>query len=390
MTVRIGVEEEFHVLDVETGELVPRAGTVLHDLPEKRFTTELLQSAVETNSDVHTTLDGLLADLSRSRSDLRDAASRHGLAVAAAGTVPFLPGGAPRVTADARYLRMVGEYGRLAQEQLICGLHVHAEVPDRDTAVRMMCLIAPWIPALLALSASSPFWDGADTGYASWRTMVWQRWPTAGPIGCYPDAAAYDAAVTELIDSGVVGDPGMIYYDLRPSDHHPTLELRVCDASPRVETSVLIAALFRALVMRAGTRLADGPVPRCRGRHEWLRAATWRAARSGLEGDLIDPVSRRPAPAARVIRTMLTRLRAELEACGDWETVRELADKALADGSAAHRIRQVTAREDLLAGVDELVALTAGTQRHRRRPPARVLSMVPGGLHRGHVEAVGG
>ncbi|MGA5169224.1 MULTISPECIES: carboxylate-amine ligase [Streptomyces] len=390
MTVRIGVEEEFHVLDVETGELVPRAETVLRGLPEKRFTAELLQSAVETNSDVHTTLDGLLADLRRARGDLRDAASRHGLAVVAAGTVPFLPEGAARVTPDSRYRRMVGEYGLVAQEQSICGLHVHAEVPERDTAVRMMCLIAPWIPALLALSASSPFWKGADTGYASWRTMVWQRWPTSGPVGCYPDARAYQAAVTELIDSGVVSDPGMIYYDLRPSDHQPTLELRVCDAAPRAETSVLIAALFRALVMRAGARLANEPVPRCPGRHEWLRAATWRAARSGLEGDLIDPVSRRPAPAARVIRTMLTRLRAELEACGDWETVSDLTDRALVEGSAAHRIRQVAAGEDLLAAIDELAVLTGGGERSRRRPAAHALSGAPAALHRGHVEPIGG
>ncbi|MGI5478844.1 carboxylate-amine ligase [Streptomyces lavendofoliae] len=390
MTVRIGVEEEFHVLDVETGEPVPRAGSVLHGLPEKRYTTELLQCAVETNSDVHTTLDGLLADLNRSRGDLRDAAARHGLAVVAAGTVPFLPEGGPSVTPSSRYRHMVSEYGQVAQEQLICGLHVHAEVPDRDTAVRMMCLIAPWIPALLALSASSPFWNAADTGYASWRTMVWQRWPTAGPVGCYPDAAAYDAAVTELIDSGVVSDPGMIYYDLRPSDHQPTLELRVCDACPEAETAVMITGLFRAMVTWAEARLANEPRPRCRGRHEWLRAATWRAARSGLEGDLIDPVSRRPAPAARVIRTMLTRLRPELEACGDWETVSELAERALANGSAAHRIRQVAARDDLLACVDEMVGLTGGAEGRRRPPTPPLMSVVRSGLKRGDVEPIGG
>ncbi|MFJ8588385.1 glutamate--cysteine ligase [Streptomyces sp. NPDC093595] len=390
MTVRVGVEEEFHVLDVETGELVPRAGTVLRGLPQKRFTTELLQSAVETNSEVHATLDGLLADLSRSRSDLQDAASRHGLAVVAAGTVPYLHESAARVTPGGRYRRMVSDYGRVAEEQLICGMHVHADVPDRDTAVRMMCLIGPWIPALLAISASSPFWNGSDTGYASWRTMLWQRWPTAGPAGCFPDAAAYDAAVTELIDSGVVNDPGMIYYDLRPSDHQPTLELRVCDSVPRAETAVLIAALFRALVMRAGARLANEPAPRCRGRHEWLRAATWRAARSGLEGDLIDPVSRRPAPAPRVIRTMLTRLRAELEACGDWPTVLELADRALAEGSAAHRMRRTAAEEDPLACVDELIALTAGAGRPGSRRTAPLLPVARADLHRGQVEAIGG
>ncbi|MFF9632122.1 carboxylate-amine ligase [Streptomyces fradiae] len=360
MTLAVGVEEEFHVLEVETGMLVPRAGDVLQGLPKGRFTTELLQSIVESNSGVHTTMDSLWADLTRSRARLGGSAAGSGLAVVAAGTVPLTDGEAGRVTPDRRYRHMVSEYRRIADEQLICGTHVHVDVPDRDTAVRMMCMISPWAPVLLALSASSPFWAGADTGYASWRTMLWQRWPTAGPAGCFADAAAYDAAVNELIASGVVTDPGMIYYDLRPSDHQPTLELRVCDSSPNAETVVLVAAVFRALVMRATARLAAGGASKCDGRHEWLRAATWRAARSGLEGDLIDPVSRRPAPAARVVRTMLARLRPELEACGDWQTVRELTEKALADGSPAHRLRRVAAREDLLACVDELIALTRG------------------------------
>lgn len=389
MTLAVGVEEEFHVLEVETGKLVPRAGDVLQGLPKGRFTTELLQSIVESNSDVHTTLDALWADLIQSRARLGGSAAGHGLAVVAAGTVPLADSGADRVTPDRRYRHMVSEYRRIADEQLICGTHVHVDVPDRDTAVRAMCMISPWAPVLLALSASSPFWAGADTGYASWRTMLWQRWPTAGPAGCFPDAAGYDTAVSELIASGVVTDPGMIYYDLRPSDHQPTLELRVCDSSPSAETVVLIAAIFRALVMRATARVAAGGAPQCDGRHEWLRAATWRAARSGLEGDLVDPVSRRPAPAARVVRTMLTRLRPELEECGDWATVRELTEKAIADGSAAYRLRRTAAGEDLLACVDELIALTRGPGGRADLAQTVVRSPRPG-LRRGSVEPIGG
>lgn len=389
MALAVGVEEEFHVLEVETGMLVPRAGDVLQGLPKRRFTTELLQSIVESNSDVHTTMDALWADLIQSRARLGGSAAGNGLAVVAAGTVPFAGSGAGRVTPDRRYRHMVSEYRRIADEQLICGTHVHVDVPDRDTAVRMMCMISPWAPVLLALSASSPFWAGSDTGYASWRTMLWQRWPTAGPAACFPDAAAYDAAVSDLIASGVVTDPGMIYYDLRPSDHQPTLELRVCDSSPSAETVVLIAAVFRALVMRATARLATGGSPRCDGRHEWLRAATWRAARSGLEGDLIDPVSHRPAPAARVVRTMLARLRPELEECGDWATVRDLAEKALTDGSAAHRLRRTAAGEDMLACVDELIALTRGPGGRPDRVQTAVRTARPG-LRRGPVEPIGG
>ncbi|WP_281156402.1 YbdK family carboxylate-amine ligase, partial [Streptomyces sp. HYC2] len=345
MTLRIGAEEEFHVLDVESGRLVPRARAVLDRLRGPGFTTELQQSVVEANSAVHDTLDALLADLARSRRLLDTAASSLGLVTVAAGTVPLARVSSGNITAGSRFRHMADEYRRVADEQLICSAQVHVDIPDRDTAVRTMCLVAPWLPPLLALSASSPFWLGADTGYASWRTMLWQRWPTAGPPGCYADAAAYDAALEELIRSGVIGDAGMIYHDVRPSAHQRTLELRICDACPRVETVVLVAGLFRALVRDACDRLARGDGGRCDGHHEWLRAATWRAARSGLEGALVDPVTRGAAPAPEVLRGMAARLRPALEASGDWEAVHELLTRALACGSAAHRLRRVAGDE---------------------------------------------
>lgn len=376
MTVRIGAEEEFHVVDVESGRLVPRADTLLGKLGGDGFSRELQQSAVESNSQVHDTLDDLFADLSGTRRRLDAAASSLGLAVVAAGTVPLARLTPRDVTADARFRRMADDYRRVADEQLICSAQVHVDVPDRDTAVRAMCLVSPWLPPLLALSASSPFWLGSDTGYASWRTMLWQRWPTAGPAGCYRSAADYDAAVTELIGSGVISDAGMLYHDVRPSAHQNTLEMRICDACPRAETVVLVAGLFRALVRDARERLERGSGPRCDGHHEWLRAATWRAARSGLEGTLVDPGTRRGAPAPVVLRGMLHRLRPALEASGDFATVRTLLEEALATGSAAHRLRRAAHDEDLLAGIDMLAAETRGDRlapdasRRRHRGPA--------------------
>ncbi|MFF3500522.1 glutamate--cysteine ligase [Streptomyces sp. NPDC003247] len=377
MTVRIGVEEEFHLVEVETGLLVPRADTVLEGLSAQTFTTELQQTTVESNSGVHATLDDLYDDVTGTRRQLDTAASANGLAVVAAGTVPLARPEAIHPTAGLRYRHMVDEYRKVADEQLICGAHVHVDVPDRDTAVRIMCEVSPWLHALLALSASSPFWLGADTGYASWRTMLWQRWPTAGPVGCFADAAAYDAAVRQLIDSGVISDTGMIYYDIRPSAHQRTLELRICDSCPRAETVVLVAALFRALVTDAGQRLEGPGAPRCEGRHEWLRAATWRAARSGLEGSLVDPVTRHEASAAHVVRGLLARVRPALEAAGDWQTVQALTEKALSDGSAAHRLRRTAAEEDLLACTDLAIAETRGDNGRRRRPAPAPNGRVP-------------
>ncbi|MDL5204599.1 glutamate--cysteine ligase [Streptomyces sp. ALI-76-A] len=395
MTVRVGVEEEFHVLDADSGLLAPRAGALLGRLNTSGFTTELQQSAVEWNSRVHATLDSLHTDVTGARRLLDAAASRLGLAVVAAGTVPYARVASGEATADPRYQHMADEYRRVADEHLVCSAQFHVDVPDRDTAVRIMCAVSPWLPPLLALSASSPFWLGADTGYASWRTMLWQRWPTSGPAGCFAGAADYDATVTDLVRSGAISDPGMIYYDIRPSAHQRTLELRLCDACPRAETVVLVAGLFRALVEDARMRLEQPGGRSCDGRHEWIRAAVWRAARAGLEGSLVDPVTRCPAPAATVLRGMLGRLRPTLEALGDWDTVRALTEEALARGSAAHRLRGVAERDGLLAGVRELVAETRGERRQRpaaapRRPVASAGGAPPGALAPGPVEIVGG
>ncbi|MGV9421991.1 carboxylate-amine ligase [Streptomyces sp. NPDC003674] len=370
MTPRLGAEEEFHVLDVESGRLVPRAAELIGRLGRPGFTTEMQRSVVESNSAVHDTLEELYTDLASARLRLDSAAAGAGLAVVAAGTVPLARVRPLDVTADARYRHMADDYRRVADEQLICSAQVHVDVPDRDTAVRAMCLVSPWLPPLLALTASSPFWLGSDTGYASWRTMLWQRWPTAGPAGCHRDAADYDRALAELIGSGVISDAGMVYHDVRPSAHQRTLELRICDACPRTETVVLVAGLFRALVREACERLAQADGPLCDGRHDWLRAASWRAARSGLEGQLVDPATRRAAPARTVLTGMLARLRPALEASGDWDTVHALLEEALAHGSPAHRLRRAVRAGGLLAGVDTLIAETRG-ERPGGRPAER-------------------
>jgi carboxylate-amine ligase len=171
----------------------------------------------------------------------------------------------------------------------------------------------------------------------------------------------------------------MIYHDIRPSAHQQTLELRICDACPRPETVVLVAGLYRALVTEARERLEAADAPGCDGRHEWLRAASWRAARSGLEGVLIDPETRHEAPAAQVVRRLLARVRPALEAAGDWPTVRDLAERALVTGSAAHRMRRTAEAEDLLACTDRAIAETRGAAHPRRRSAASARHLTSAG-----------
>ena len=172
--------------------------------------------------------------------------------------MPLRADGDPSVTPTSRYRRMLDEYQLLAREQLICGAQVHVGVSDRDLAVAVTRRVQPWLPVLLALSASSPYWMGQDSGYASVRSLVWQRWPTAGDPGEVTSAADHEALVAELIASETITDPAMIYFDVRPSAHVPTVELRVTDANPDVETIVLLTGLFRALVRREVAALRAG------------------------------------------------------------------------------------------------------------------------------------
>ncbi|MEU4576697.1 glutamate--cysteine ligase [Nonomuraea sp. ATR24] len=351
--IAVGVEEEFHIVDTRTRQLVSRSVLLLDMLPDDRFTEELQRSTVEANSRPCHALEDLARDLGAMRRTAIAAAEEVGLGIVAAGSVPLADLDQMKISPEARYERMLDDYQVLTREQLICGTQVHAELADRDLAIAVAHRLAPWLPPLLALSASSPYWLGADTGYASYRTLVWERWPTTGPMARFGSAAEYEEMLAELIRSGVISDAGMIYYDIRPSAHVPTVELRICDSCPRIDDIVLIAGLFRALVARELAEIGDDPdreVPL-----DPVRAARWQAARSGLEGELVDPVEGVPAPAADVVTRLVAALRPHLEAAGDWELVSALAADALGRGGSAQRQRRAFARRGSHADVVDLL-----------------------------------
>ncbi|CCW09616.1 carboxylate--amine ligase/circularly permuted type 2 ATP-grasp protein [Rhodococcus aetherivorans] len=361
---KLGVEEEFHLIDAKTRRLTPRAPELLARLPGDVYVEELQRCVVEVNSGVFPDLAGLRADLVHRRSVLVDTAAELGLGIAAAGAVPLAVPAEMQVTETPRYRRMLADYQLLAREQLICGTQVHVDIPDRDEAVQVANRVAPFLPIFLALSASSPFWaDGTDTGYASVRNLVWIRWPSTGPAAPVSSAAEYDKLIADLVSTGVITDPGMVYFDLRPSDRYPTLELRVCDSCPSVDTITLIAGLFRALVDREVTDLRAG-VPGLDVSPTLVRAAMWRASRSGLEGPLVDVQSATPRPAREIVDGLIRSLRPQLEGNDDWALVSELAETALQVGSSAARQRRVLRRRGRLTDVvDLLLDETAGRVR---------------------------
>ncbi|GIM91806.1 carboxylate--amine ligase/circularly permuted type 2 ATP-grasp protein [Paractinoplanes toevensis] len=351
----LGVEEELHVVDLATRELVPRAPEVLARLDPEHFSAELHRSVVETNTPVASTLDDLREGIVERRRAAIAVAESLGLGLAATGTVPLVDLESLPVTPTSRYRRMLDDYQLLAREQLICGAQVHVGVPDRDEAVAVAQRVTPVLPVLLAISASSPYWMGEDSGYASTRSLVWMRWPTAGDPGVLNSAAEHDALVNDLITSGTITDPKMVYFDVRPSAHLPTVELRVTDSSPDADTVVLLAGLFRALVLRARDEHRAGrPLPP--NRAPLHRAAMWRAARSGLEGELLDlPRSPAPVPAAAAVERLVGELRPQLEELGDWEQVFDLSVRTLSRGSSAARQRRAMARRGRISDVVDLV-----------------------------------
>jgi carboxylate-amine ligase len=240
----------------------------------------------------------------------------------------------PTVVDKSRYRRMAEAFGLTAQEQLTCGCHVHVEIGSGDEGVAVLDRAGPWLAVLLALSANSPFWQGVDSCYASFRYQAWGRWPSSGPTGPFGSEQAYRQTVRQMVRTGTVLDEGMVYFDARLSERYPTVEIRIADVCLRAEDSVLIAGLARALVeteARAsrGGRPAPGPRP------ELLRLAAWRASRSGLDDVLLSPVTGLPEPAAAVANMLLDHCREALADAGDTDAVAELLAALLARGNGA-------------------------------------------------------
>jgi glutamate---cysteine ligase / carboxylate-amine ligase len=323
---------------------------------------ELYRQQIELASEPAETLDELAASLRRARAAVQEAAAAAGALAVAVPTPVVEPAASarPRTTANDRYHRIVDEYGETARDALVCGMHVHVEVEDPAEAVAVTDRVRPWLPVLLAVSANSPYWQGRDTGYASWRSQVWSRWPTGGPREPLGDADGYAATARLLKDWGAALDDGMLYFDVRPAKALPTVELRVADVCTDPEDTLLVAALSRGLVETVARERADG-VPADEWRTDLLRAAHWRASRYGMAGTLVDPLRRELAPAAEVVRALVDHTAEALADAGDDGRVDQLLSRLLARGTGATRQRATLERSgDLREVVADLARRTSG------------------------------
>ncbi|MFE0603011.1 glutamate--cysteine ligase [Streptomyces sp. NPDC058892] len=349
----VGVEEEFLLVDARTLRVVPAAPLVLATaagLPGEMH-PEGTRYQVEISTPVADSAASLRAELVALRRTLGQAARAHGCRLLAAPSPVVAVEGPLHLTDDEpRQREQHRRFGALTDTLVSCGRHIHIGTLDVDTAVAVSNRIRPWLPTMIALAANSPFWGGRDTGHSSWRAMAWSGWPSAGPPPHFTSTAHFRRSVQTLLGSGAALDTKMVYWDLRPSGHWPTLEFRAPDMSPSVDTAVLQAELARALVSTALRETAERR-PEPAARDDVLRLARWRAAHDGLEGFGLDPYTGTELPAADLAEALLDLVAPELASAGDLDHAAKTLAGLLRDGSGAHRQRAAYARRQDLTDV---------------------------------------
>ncbi|MEO0994522.1 MAG: carboxylate-amine ligase [Pseudomonadota bacterium] len=366
-SLTIGIEEEYLVVDCESRDLVREPNREfladLSDAMGEQVTGEYLQCQVEVGTRPHGSVAAAAVDLAGLRRGVARVAAAHGYAPIAASTHPFAKWREQTHTRKPRYDALHDDLGHTVRRMLICGCHVHIGIDDPELRIDLMNQVAYFLPHLLALSASSPFWEGEDTKLASYRLTVFDALPRTGLPDKLESFAEYRRMVDHLIAAGCIEDATKIWWDIRPSDKFPTIEQRVTDVCSRMEDVVTIAAIYQALLAYL-FRL------RARNQRWRLYPATllgenrWRAQRYGVEGRLVDHGRAMLTPFADLIEELLDLVQADAEALG---CQRELlhARRIAAEGTSAtrQRARYAQARaegadapEALRAVVDGLIA----------------------------------
>ena len=356
---------ELHLVDAATGELVSASNDILAEMgadhpggEHPKAKHELFQSTVEIITGVCDTPTQAGDDLRGTLAELRAAAERRGLTLVSAGTHPLGMAREQVVSPHQRYLDLIEDLQWPARRMLICGMHVHVGVPDGARAIRVIGELMRHHPLFLALSSSSPYFEGEDSGLASARTKVFEGLPTAGLPPPLADWGDFESFMSTLIESGCIRSIREVWWDIRPHPDFGTVEFRMCDATPTVRETIALAALAQTLVASAIRQIDDGtlpPPPR-----EWtIRENRWLASRYGIEADLIVEHPDSGHPERRPVRELVTELLADLyPVASELGTLDQLADLEvmLAAGSGAQRQRRVVEAGGTLADVVQHLA----------------------------------
>ncbi len=366
----VGVEEEYLLVDLETRALIVDPPQSLIGECEERIggqvTSELLRSQIEVGTRVCHSVQEARDDLARLRRGIIDVAARHGLAPIAASTHPFSRWSEQKQTQKERYDSLTAEMQAAARRLVICGMHVHVGISDEELRIDLMNQLSYFLPHLLALSCSSPFWDGRDTGLKSYRLTVFDALPRTGIPERFQSFAEYQRHVDVLINAGLIEDTTRIWWDLRPSGRFPTLETRIMDACTRLEDAIALSSLLVSIIrMLYRLRVAN---------QRWriytsmlIRENRWRAMRYSFDEGLIDMALGRVVPFRELLEQLLGLTAEDAEALGCTAEVASLRN-ILERGTSAHRQLAAYAEarangadheESLKAVVDLLIADTA-------------------------------
>lgn len=366
----IGMEEEFFVFDAVTRRAVQRVDKNFFKAARERLgdrvMTEMLQSQIEVATPPCTTAAEARAHLANYRRVLGEAARDHGLGIAAMGTFPLAFWPEQQMTPKSRYGEIMDDLQMIGHRNMLCGMHVHVEVPDLDTRINLIMRLTPYLPLLLALSTSSPFWQGELTGLVGYRLAAYDELPRTGLPELFRTNEDYDEFVDALVGANIIPDASYIWWALRPSLPNPTIELRVADSCTRLDDAVAIAALFRCLV-----RALDRDRDRNAGFDRVGRAITeenkWHAQRYGIAATFVDPFSRDPLDIRDWLDQVLALVAEDIDALGCAGEIRRLGKIVDGGTSASEQVNlfaksRAAGRERLTAIHDVIDWAAAETQ----------------------------
>jgi carboxylate-amine ligase len=356
----LGIEEEFQIIDPETRELRSHIEQIMEDgkmILRERVKAEMHQSVVEVGTDICRDVADARAAVTDLRSNLWRLAQKRGLTIAASGTHPFSHWMDQKISKGDRYKILVEDMQQIARANLIFGLHVHVGIPDRETAIQVMNMARYFLPHLFALSTNSPFWNGRNTGFKSYRVKVFERFPRTGIPDAFESLAEYNDYLALLVKTRCIDNAKKIWWDIRLHPFFDTIEFRVCDIPMRIEETIALAGLMQALVAKLHKLLKQNMSWRMY-RRRLLDENRWRASRYGISGKLIDFGKQEEVDTPALILELLEFVDREIDEFGSRKEV-SYVHEILKNGTGADRQLAVWERtRDVRAVVDYIVSET--------------------------------
>ena len=356
----LGIEEEFQIVDPKTRELRSHVSEFLEEgkmILGEQIKPEMIQSMIEVGTGICKNIQEARVDITRLRSIISGLAGKTGLAIVAASTHPFSHWEDQKIYDDERYSLLVQELQNVARSLLIFGLHVHVGVADLDRRIHIMNAARYFLPHVLALTTSSPFWVGHNTGLKSYRSEVFKQFPRTDIPDHFDSYSSFQRYVDLLVKTGCINDGKKIWWDLRPHPVFPTLEFRICDIPTRVDDTVAIAALFQAIVAKL-TKLIDKNLGFRLYRRMLIQENKWRAVRWGIDGKMIDFGKQKEVPTRDLILELLEFIDDVVDELGSRKEIEHIHTILERRTSAEEQLRVFEETKDLNAVVDRLIELT--------------------------------